>query len=245
MAGESDSAHWSRVAADWISWARAPNHDAFWAYRDALTGFVGKGSGEAIDVGCGEGRVARVLKAAGYRVTAVDPVRELVAAAEAAGSADAFATAPATDLPFADGSFDLALAYNVLMDVEDVQAAVREIRRVLRPSGTLVISIVHPFADRGRFEEKGGSEPRFVLEGNYFERERFEGVDERDGLTMRFAGWSQPLSAYAAALEAAGLAITALNEPRPASGPEFAHLERWNRLPLFLWLKARPFTPPG
>jgi ubiquinone/menaquinone biosynthesis C-methylase UbiE len=45
-----------------------------------------------------------------------------------------------------------AVAYNVLMDVEDVPAALKEIRRVLRPSGTLIISIVHPFADRRLFK---------------------------------------------------------------------------------------------
>jgi ubiquinone/menaquinone biosynthesis C-methylase UbiE len=45
-----------------------------------------------------------------------------------------------------------AVAYNVLMDVEDVPAALKEIRRVLRPSGTLIISIVRPFADRRLFK---------------------------------------------------------------------------------------------
>ena len=38
-------------------------HDAFWAYRKSLKAFVGPGEGEALDVGCGEGRVSRELKA--------------------------------------------------------------------------------------------------------------------------------------------------------------------------------------
>jgi len=91
------------------------------------------------------------LKECGYRVTAIDPVEKLIWAAEQAGSADACRIAAAADLPFENCSFDLVVAYNVLMDVEDVPAALKEIRRVLRPSGTLVISIVHPFADRGHF----------------------------------------------------------------------------------------------
>jgi SAM-dependent methyltransferase len=236
MTRNVDYDHWSRVSSEWIEWARAPNHDAFWAYREALLAFVGRGEGEALDVGCGEGRVSRALKACGYRVTASDPVRELVNAAKEAQSADDYAITSGADLPFEDASFDLVMAYNVLMDVEDVSATPKEIRRVLRPAGMLVISIVHPFSDRGRFAGTETNAP-FVLEGTYFGRQRFEGVEERDGLRMHFAGWSQPLEAYATALEGAGLAITSLREPVPEGG--WNHMQRWAKIPLFLWLKAR------
>ena len=55
---------------------------------------------------------------------------------------------------------------------------------------------------------------------------------------MRFAGWSQPLEGYMAALEAAGLAVTSLREPVPDEA-DADHLRQWARVPLFLWLKAR------
>src|SRR5580700_4881003 len=234
-----DIEHWSRIATEWMVWARAPNHDAFWAYRASLISFIGHGTGDSLDVGCGEGRVSRVLKECGYRVMAIDPVEKLISAAEQAGSADYYRIAAAADLPFENCSFDLAVAYNVLMDVEDVPGMLREIRRVLRPSGTLVISIVHPFADRGDF---AGPEPDapFVLHNSYFGRERFEGVEERNGLQMHFAGWSQPLENYMVALEGAGLAVSALREPIPDANEASAHVQRWSRIPLFLWLKARP-----
>ena len=69
MTVNADCEHWSRVSREWIEWARAPDHDAFWAYRESLIAFVGRGEGEALDVGCGEGRVSRELKSCGYRVT--------------------------------------------------------------------------------------------------------------------------------------------------------------------------------
>ena len=78
---EPDRAHWTRFAAEWTAWARAPGHDAFWWYRDAFVEFVGAGSGAALDIGCGEGRISRELKALGDQVTASDAVAELVAAA--------------------------------------------------------------------------------------------------------------------------------------------------------------------
>jgi SAM-dependent methyltransferase len=236
--GGRDHEHWARNAGQWIAWARAPNHDAFWAYRDSLINFIGRGGGEALDVGCGEGRVSRTLRECGYRVTATDPVEQFVLAARQAKSADHYEAAAATDLPFADCSFDLVVAYNVLMDIDDIPAALKEIKRVLRPSGTLLMSIVHPFTDRGRFANEKVDAP-FLVETCYFGRERFEGVEERNGLQMHFAGWSQPLQTYAEGLEAAGLAITSLREPVPDAGPAWTHLRRWGRIPLFLWLKAR------
>ena len=239
MSGKGvDIEHWSRIAAEWTAWARAPNHDAFWAYRASLLAFIGQGAGEALDVGCGEGRVSRLLKDCGYRVTAVDPVSQLISAAERAGSADAYMIAAAADLPFKNCSFDLAVAYNVLMDVEDIPAALKEVRRVLRPSGTFVISIVHPFADRGHFAGAEANAP-FVLQRSYFGRERFEGTEVRNGLQMDFAGWSQPLESYMTALESAQLVVASLREPVPDTSDKASHMERWSRVPLFLWLKAR------
>jgi len=241
MAEDADYEHWARVAGAWIAWARAPDHDEFWAYRDALMAFVGRGAGEALEVGCGEGRVSRALKACGYRVTASDPVRALVDAAREAGSADEYAVASGSDLPFADARFDLVMAYNVLMDVDDVAGTVKEIRRVLRPGGVLVISIVHPFSDRGRFASREVDSP-FVVQGSYFGSKRFEDTTERNGLRMRFAGWSRPLEGYATALEDAGFAITSVREPVPRDGEAWALMQRWGRIPLFLWLKARPLV---
>jgi SAM-dependent methyltransferase len=238
---DTDREHWSRIASEWIAWGRTPHHDAFWSYREAFAAFVGEGKGEALEVGCGEGRIARELKRCGYRVTAVDAVRELLDAAAAADSADDYVLAAAADLPFDDGSFDLVVAYNMLMDVDNVPAAMKEMRRVLRPDGQLLLSIVHPFADHGRFESDQADSP-LVVTGTYFGRQRFEQMVERDGLRMRFAGWMQPLEAYAMALEDAGLAITSLREPVPNldSGPP--KMERWTRWPMFLWLKACPLA---
>jgi hypothetical protein len=96
---------------------------------------------------------------------------------------------------------------------------------------------VHPFADRGRFAGLEANAP-FVLQKSYFGRERFEDTEVRNGLHMHFAGWSQPLESYVAALGTVGLAITSLREPVPDT-TKASHMERWTKVPLFLWLKAR------
>ena len=130
----------------------------------------------------------------------------------------------------------------MLMDVEDVPAAVKEIRRVMQPAGELMISIVHPFADRGRFAG-AGADAAFIARRHLFRAAAFRRCrTSATGCSMHFAGWSQPLEAYATALESAGLAITSLREPLPALDAGVSDIEKWTRVPLFLWLKARPLA---
>lgn len=231
--------HWERVADEWTAWARTPGHDAYWAYRDQFGDFLPAAGSATLDLGCGEGRVARDLGACGHHVTATDFSAGLLAAAAADDSARAYVHADAARLPFADNSFDRVVAYNMLMDVPDMPAVVAEAGRVLAPAGVLTISIVHPFSDRGSFASDA-SDASFIVDGDYFGSTRFAGEETRDGHTMHFAGWSHPLSSYTTALTAAGLAITAMHEPLPritdANAPV---LGQWRRLPLFLWINAQ------
>jgi hypothetical protein len=64
-----------------------------------------------------------------------DLVEAFVSAAEQAGSADEYRVATASNSPFSDKTFDLAIAYNVLMDIEDVPMALREIVAGSAPHG--------------------------------------------------------------------------------------------------------------
>ena len=68
-------------ADDWIRFARAEGHDAYWAYRDAFFELLPPPPARALEVGCGEGRVARDLHARGYEVTGLDVAPTLVEAA--------------------------------------------------------------------------------------------------------------------------------------------------------------------
>src|SRR5262249_3835124 len=137
-----------------------------------------------------------------------------------------------------DRRCDMIVAYNVLMDLDDVPATLREMRRVLRPSGQLVISLVHPFSDQGTFSSTEPDSP-FVGRGTYFGREPFEGTEERNGLRMHFQGWSKPLEPYAAVCEGGRLAFPSPREPIPDLAQGHEYLTQWKRIPLFLWLKAR------
>jgi SAM-dependent methyltransferase len=215
-------------AQGWLAWARTPGHDAYWSYRDAFFALVPAPGEATLDVGCGEGRVSRDLVAGGHRVTGLDASPTLLRAAAEADPASRYVEGAAEALPFADGSFDLVVAYNSLMDVADMPAAVGEIGRVLAPGGRLCACVTHPMADAGRWLD----DERFVIGEPYLEQRYMHVPIERGGLAFTFEGPAYPLQDYVAALEAAGLAIEALREPAdPAGG-------RWARVPMFLMWRA-------
>ncbi len=91
-----------------------------------------------LDLGSGGGYFCEQLAAQGYRMTAADFLPGGLRCLQAAGVAAAAAVAE--HLPFRDASFDAALALDVLEHVDD-QAAARELARVIRPEGLLVVTV--------------------------------------------------------------------------------------------------------
>lgn len=230
----TDLESWSEAAQQWVAWARAENHDAFWAYKPAFEDFVGAGSGKAVEIGCGEGRISRVLSTLGWTMTAVEPVAELLEAARAADSAKSYIEASAGAVPLPEGSFDLLVLYNVLMDVDDLDGVLKEAARLMRPRARLIVGLVHPIADLDQMHRE------HMDPGNYFDTHRFDVETSRHGLSMRFRGWRRPLSAYTGRLREAGFEILDLAEPRPdPNHPWTIRHPHWSALPLFLWIDAR------
>lgn len=138
--------------------ALAQGYEAAWlddAPSDVVDRWVGVGNpfavrrpcpGERVlDLGCGSGLdafVAASLVGPAGRVDAIDLTAEMLDAPRAALAASprpnlAFHEADLAAMPFADGSFDVALSNGVLNLAPDKDAAFREIRRVLRQGGTL------------------------------------------------------------------------------------------------------------
>jgi ubiquinone/menaquinone biosynthesis C-methylase UbiE len=149
------------------------------------------------------------LKRLGHRVVAVDSSSTLIEAARRDDPEGDYRVASATELPLESASCDLVTAFMTLLDVDDLTAAVSEIGRVLVASGTACIAIVHPLNSAGKFE-------------------------------MVFHSRHRLLEAYSRALEASGLMIDAIREHRiPEDRLISTRSRRWQRVPLFLHLRAR------
>ncbi|MFN2472130.1 MAG: class I SAM-dependent methyltransferase [Gaiellaceae bacterium] len=236
----SSKAGWEEEARNWAAWARAPRHDSYYQFRRAFFDDLLPPPGRAtLELGCGEGRVARDLRDHGHRVTAIDASPTLLVLAREADPDGTYALADAADLPLEDGSFDLVVAYNSLMDFDDLPGAVREAARVLEPGGRFAICITHPVVDAGRWESRDPAAP-FVISGSYFGRRPYGETFSRGGLTMTFHGYVASLEHYARELEDARFLIERLREPAIPEAEVAADPgeERWLRLPNFLHILA-------
>jgi len=233
------TASWEEHAAEFIAWARKPDHDSYWRFhRDQFLELVPPPGRRTLDLGCGEGRLSRDLKALGHEMVAVDASPTMVAAAREADPALDVHLADAAALPFEDGAFDLVVAFMSLQDIDDLEGAVRETARVLEPGGRFCLAVVHPMNSAGRFDSDEPDSP-FTIAGSYLERSYYADNLVRDGLEITFVSAHRPLQAYIGALADAGLVVERLRETGlPEDAITQPRSRRWQRMPLFLHVRA-------
>ena len=232
---------WNQEADNWVRYARDPGRDvAFWSYHlAAFMDLLPPPVGWTVDIGCGEGRLARALVERGHRVVGVDTSPGMARAARSHDEPVPVLIADASALPFDDASFDLAVLFMVLHDVDDMDRSVAEAARVVARGGRVCLAITHPLQGIGEFSgsEDGG---RYVLNRPYFGEQRLTYWSERDGTHVAFHFMYSPLSAYTSALESAGLLIESLREPMPPEEVRglLGDMDQRLRVPAFLHISA-------
>ena len=185
------------------------------------------GADRVLDLGCGDGQIARALASSGVSVVGVDPTtNQIDVAAERAGG-PVFAQAGAAVLPFSDGAFGGVIACLVFEHIDDVAAAIGEVARVLRPGGRFTFMLNHPRLQTpgsGWIDDHMVDPPeQYWRIGPYLvEAETVEQVEL--GVHIRFL--HRPLSRYLNALAAVGLVLERMDEPAPperflAQAPEY------------------------
>jgi SAM-dependent methyltransferase len=184
---------WRHLANSyWIWWLyHALVADAVSLQRPTKDGYVyqflGRGLGRVADIGCGPGVFTRYLCQHAQHVYAGDIDRDSLSRmfARHAGSGNLTALVVcASQLPFCDGSLDTVLFLEVLEHLEDDAGAVRELYRVLAPSGKLILSVPIPPGEVNEGEEWGHKREGYSLGEikTLLDGEGFEVVHEAYGI---------------------------------------------------------------
>jgi SAM-dependent methyltransferase len=108
--------------------------------REFLLAEVGSGD-HVLDLGCGTGEFAAQMAEAGARVVGVDVAEAALERARSRHPGLDFRRTPIDGpLPFQDNAFDLVWASEVIEHIADTARFLSEVRRVLRPSGRLLLT---------------------------------------------------------------------------------------------------------
>jgi SAM-dependent methyltransferase len=236
------AAVWEQHAA-W--WQAEFTYGADVEYSDQILPLVVRhiaGAARVLDLGCGEGQIGRLAVAGGAeRVVGVDASAAQITEAGRRGGGVAYARATATALPLAAGWFDAVVSCLVLEHVEDLDGALDEIARVLRPGGRFVLFVNHPLFQTpgsGWIDDQVLDPPeQYWRVGPYLS----EGVSiEEVDPGVRLPFFHRPLSRYVNAMVARGLYVTRMVEPAPPSrflalAPQYADAAS---IPRLLLLRA-------
>lgn len=196
------------------------------------------GYDRVLDLGCGEGQIARRVAAEnpGTDVVGIDVTWNQIVEARRRGGGPAYARGDATQIPLASASADAAVACLVLEHVADLDAATAEIGRVVRPGGRFVLLCNHPLIQTpgsGWIDDQIIDPPeQYWRIGDYLV-EDYSLVEVDNGIHVGFH--HRPLSRYVNALAAAGLLVEHMIEPVPPAGfiaqaPEYESIATIPRL---------------
>jgi len=199
------------------------------------------GRAHVLDLGCGDGQIARALAAQGANVLGVDPTQLHIDVAIERGGGPQYLLGGATDIPADDNSFDAVVACLVFEHIDQMDEAMTEVARVLKPRGQFSFFLNHPLLQTpgsGWIDDHIIDPPeQYWRIGPYLvETESIEEV-EKD-VYIRFI--HRPLSRYVNALIANGMTIERMVEPSPPAGflaraPEYALA---HTVPRLLYLRA-------
>jgi SAM-dependent methyltransferase len=204
------------------------------------------GAGAVLDVGCGEGQIARLAAGLpGVRLAAgVDPSAAQLAAAADRGGGVVYARAGAAELPFPEASFDAVVACLVFEHIDEMDAAIAQVGRVLRAGGRFLFFLNHPLLQTpgSAWIDDRILDEQYWRIGPYLVEDKSNEEVDKD-VWIPFV--HRPLSRYVNSMVAAGLLVTRMEEPAPPPG----FLERAHEyadaatIPRLLFLRAEKIGP--
>lgn len=159
------------------TWTRV-GLDAYKKYFQEYFKF--SGSEVVLDAGCGPGTFSEIVCKNGAKVTAVDYSEKMIETARDRHPMDGieYSVASIYELPFEDESFDAVVCLGVFQTLADTTAAVKELRRVLKKDGRLIIHTLNRYSLFSLL--KGKKDPAIIRYDPYLMKKVFMGAGFHD-----------------------------------------------------------------
>ncbi len=175
------------------------------------------GARRVLDVGTGEGQLARLAARLGCEVVGLDPTPSQISVAVERAGGPAYLLAGAAPLPVRSASVDCVMACLVFEHIRDAELALAEVARVLEPGGRFLFFLNHPLLqtpNSGWIDDQILDEQYWRIGPYLVEDETMEEVEKDVFLPFIH----RPLSTYVNALARHGVLITEMVEPAPPPG---------------------------
>ncbi len=223
------------MAADYAADNAESAYNAFYE-RPATIALLGDVRGlRVLEIGCGSGRLSEWLLDHGAVVTALDVSRAMadLARARLGDRATVLVADLSEPLSFAGtGEFDLVVGSLVMHYVRDWESVLKELRRVLRPQGTVVFSTHHPTLDW-----------QLSSPDDYFAIKQVTDTWEKGTGQFEVTFWRRPLTAMCEAIASGGFVIERLVEPAPLPALAQHDADAYKEIstkPRFLFFRLHP-----
>ena len=245
---------WNKNAAQWISDIQSGNdihRDLFTfpAFQKFLPNLIGL---DVIDFGCGEGSNTRQFAKMGAKVTGLDLSEDLIKHARQTEKKDPMGVtykivSYTSDTGLPASSFDAVLSTMALMDGSNLQGAMDEAYRLLRPGGFIAFNVLHPcFMTPGwQWVKNENDHTTGICVANYFNRSSFteewtfgNRSKEQDVEPFSVPRFPRTIGDYINSVATAGFHIVQIAEPQPTDEAckAFPTLTRWRDIGAFALL---------
>jgi SAM-dependent methyltransferase len=223
--------------AGWYS-ARKRGSYEFRIQLPAILDLLGDLRGKSlIDVGCGPGAYSIEFAGRGADVLGVDISRKMLEKAKSnaktTNTTVALQKADLHSLPYADGSFDVAVLILTILNSRIVE----ETARVLKPGGLLLFSDTHPIIEsKGRWERDDIGAGR-IVEDYFLEDKREWRIKPGSRGTITLKYHARTIERCVNLIADAGFKILRIAEPKPGEDVrknDQVHYDRCSRVPFFI-----------